>query len=202
MGEWFKQLPSKIVEFWKKYTAKQKTLFLSVVAAVIFTLVALVLLLNKTTYVTLTSFEDTAATAKAANLLEENQIKYKTSKDALTIEVDEQQLSQARLLLGENGISTSVNNTDYDWLFDNGFNTTDSEKRMKAKINLQSNMAADISNIEGVTKATVTIHIPDNVNTLTEERAKTSVSIFLTTGSNFDSNSVQAIAEYARTCVG
>lgn len=202
MGEWFKQLPSKIVEFWKKYTAKQKTLFFSVAAAVIITLVALVLLLNKTTYVTLTAFDDTAATAKAASLLEENQIKYKTSKDALTIEVDERQLSQARLLLGENGISTSVNNTDYDWLFDNGFNTTDSEKRMKAKINLQSNMAADISNIDGVTKATVTIHIPDNVNTLTEERAKTSVSIFLTTGSNFDSNSVQAIAEYARTCVG
>lgn len=104
--------------------------------------------------------------------MEENQIKHKVSKDALTIEVDEQQLSQARLLLGENGISTSVNNTDYDWLFDNGFNTTDSEKRMKAKINLQSNMAADISNIEGVTKATVTIHIPENVNTLTEEPAK------------------------------
>lgn len=202
MGEWFKQLPSKIVEFWKKYTAKQKTLFFSVAAAVIFTLVALVLLLNKTTYVTLTSFEDTAATAKAVNLLEENQIKHRTSKDALTIEVDEQQLSQARLLLGENGISTSVNNTDYDWLFDNGFNTTDSEKRMKAKINLQSNMAADISNLEGVTKATVTIHIPENINPITEERAKTSVSICLTTGSNFDSESVQAIAEYARTCVG
>lgn len=68
MGEWFKQLPSKIVEFWKKYTAKTKTLFFSVAAAVIITLVALVLLLNKTTYVTLTSFEDTAATARAVSL--------------------------------------------------------------------------------------------------------------------------------------
>ena len=35
MGEWFKQLPAKIVEFWNKYTAKQKTLFLSIVAAVV-----------------------------------------------------------------------------------------------------------------------------------------------------------------------
>ena len=25
MGEWLKQLPSKIFEFWNKYTTKQKT---------------------------------------------------------------------------------------------------------------------------------------------------------------------------------
>ncbi len=202
MGEWFKQLPSKIVEFWKKYTVKQKTLFFSVAAAVVITLVALILLLNRTTYVTLSSFEDTAATAQAVNILNENGITNRTSKDALTIEVDENQLSEARLLLGENGISTNTNNTDYDWLFDNGFNTTDSEKRMKAKINLQSVMAMDISNIDGIVKASVTIHIPENVSTLTAEKAKTSVSISITTGTDFDENSVQAIAEYARTCVG
>ena len=71
MGEWFKQLPAKMLEFWNKYTAKQKTLFFSVIAAVVISLVALFLILNRTTFVKLATFEDASATAKATNLLEE-----------------------------------------------------------------------------------------------------------------------------------
>ncbi|MDE6024470.1 MAG: hypothetical protein K2G45_03360 [Lachnospiraceae bacterium] len=202
MGEWFKQLLAKIVEFWKKYTTKQKTLFISVAAAVIITLVALFFVLNRTDYVTLASFENTAATAAAVNLLNENGITNRTSKDALTVEVAEDQLSRARLLLGENGISTNINKTDYDWMFDNSFNTTDSEKRLKAKINLQSTMANDIASMDGISKASVTINIPENKSSLTPNQASTSVSVMITVGSSFNENNVQGIAEYVRTCVG
>ena len=104
MREWFSQLPSKIVEFWKKYTKRQKALFFSVLAAVLVAVIALVAILNRTSYVVLSTFEDTATAAQAANLLEDNSITYKVSDDALKIEVDENQVSQARLLLGENGI--------------------------------------------------------------------------------------------------
>ena len=140
MAQWFRQLPQRIVEFWKKYTRRQKTLFFSVAAAVIITLVALFMILNRTSYVRLASFKDSGAAAQAANLLEENNITYRVSDDALSIDVNEKQQSDARLLLGQNGISYNSNNTDYTWLFDNSFNTTDSEKKLKAKINLQSTM--------------------------------------------------------------
>lgn len=202
MRERFKQFPARIVEFWNKYTTKQKTLFFSVAAAVLITLIALVVLLNRTTYTRLAVFEDTAAAAQAANLLEENGITIKVSNDALSIDVDEGQLSKARLLLGENGISPSINDTDYDWLFDNSFNTTDSEKKLKAKINLQSTMENDISNIDGISKASVTINLPDNTNTIYSNDASTSVSIMITTSANFNKESVQGIAEYAKSCVG
>ncbi len=202
MAEWFKQLPSKIVEFWNKYTIKQKTLFFSVAAAVIFTLVGLILILNRTTYVTLATFEDTAACAQAVNVLEENLVTVKVSDDALSIEVDESQLSEARLLLGENGITASTNLTDYEWLFDNSFNTTDSEKKLKAKITLQSEMAADIASIEGVQKASVTIDLADNSNSIYSSDESTSVSILLTTDGNFKADSANTIAEYAKNAVG
>ena len=133
MREWFSQLPSKIVEFWKKYTKRQKALFFSVLAAVLVAVIALVAILNRTSYVVLSTFEDTATAAQAANLLEDNSITYKVSDDALKIEVDENQVSQARLLLGENGIGTNNGQSDYDSLFNNSFNTTDSEKKLKAK---------------------------------------------------------------------
>ena len=140
MREWFSQLPSKIVEFWKKYTKRQKALFFSVLAAVLVAVIALVAILNRTSYVVLSTFEDTATAAQAANLLEDNSITYKVSDDALKIEVDENQVSQARLLLGENGIGTNNGQSDYDSLFNNSFNTTDSEKKLKAKLYKQSEM--------------------------------------------------------------
>lgn len=70
-------------------------------AAVLVAVIALVAILNRTSYVVLSTFEDTATAAQAANLLEDNSITYKVSDDALKIEVDENQVSQARLLLGE-----------------------------------------------------------------------------------------------------
>ena len=53
-------------------------------------------------------------------------------------------MSQARLLLGENGIGTNNGQSDYDSLFNNSFNTTDSEKKLKAKLYKQSEMERDI----------------------------------------------------------
>ncbi len=202
MREWIRQLPAKILEFWKKYTARQKMLFFSVLAALIITLVALVWLLNRTSYVTLAVFDDTAATAQAVTLLDENGITNKVSKDALTIEVDEKQISQARLLLGENGISASYSGVDNDWLFNNSFNTTDSEKKLKAKIKLQSDMATTISSIDGISKASVTINLPDNTNTIYSKDESVSVSIMLTINGNFKKESANTIAEYAKGCVG
>lgn len=202
MGEWFKQLPQKLVEFWKKYTTKQKTLFFSVAAAIIITLVALFMLLNRTTYVTLSTFEDTASAAEAVNLLEENAFDVRVSNDALTVEVAEEQLSRARLLLGENGISNIISDVDTDWVFDNSFNTTDSEKKLKAKILLESEMETDLRNIEGISKASVTVDMPASTSTIYSSEVDPSVSIMITTNGSFQQESAQTIAEYAKSCVG
>ena len=182
MREWFSQLPSKIVEFWKKYTKRQKALFFSVLAAVLVAVIALVAILNRTSYVVLSTFEDTATAAQAANLLEDNSITYKVSDDALKIEVDENQVSQARLLLGENGIGTNNGQSDYDSLFNNSFNTTDS--------------------MQGVTKASVTINLPESTNTVYASDQTASVSIMLTINGDYNQESTNAIVEYAKTCVG
>ncbi|MBQ7706824.1 MAG: hypothetical protein IJT72_03485 [Lachnospiraceae bacterium] len=202
MREWFRQLPAKIVEFWNRYTAKQKTLFFSVVAAVIITLVALFVILNRTSYTRLATFDNSAQTAEAEALLKENGIKHRVSDDALSIDVDEKKIAEARLLLGQNGISASASSVDNSWLFDNSFSTTDSERKLKAKIKLEADMEADIKSMEGVTKASVTIDLPDSSSSIYNNEKSTTVSIMLTTNSNFKNESVSGIAEYARTCVG
>ncbi|MBE5952984.1 MAG: hypothetical protein E7257_02350 [Lachnospiraceae bacterium] len=202
MGEWFKQLPKKLAEFWNKYTARQKVLFFSVAAAVLITLVALFFLLNRTTYVTLSVFEDTGATAEAATLLEENGIDIKVSNDALKIDVAEEQVSQARLLLGQNGITTTTSDIDLTWLYDNSFNTTDSEKKLKAKMYLENCMETDLKAMDGIAKASVTIDLPASTSSIYTDEQEPSVSIMITTDANFGQEAALTIAEYAKSCVG
>ena len=202
MGEWFKQLPKKLAEFWNKYTARQKVLFFSVAAAVVITMVALFILLNRTTYVTLSVFEDTGATAEAATLLEENGIDIRVPNDALKIEVAEEQVSQARLLLGQNGITTTSSDIDLSWLYDNSFNTTDSEKKLKAKMYLENCMETDLKAMDGIAKASVTIDLPASTSSIYTDEQEPSVSIMITTDANFSQEAALTISEYAKSCVG
>lgn len=199
--DFFKGLPAKAVEFWNKYTSKQKTIIISVLAVVVFTLVALVWFSTRTHYVTLATFESTTDAAAAKNYLDESDIdfKYQISSDALTISIDEKQLSEARLVLGENGV-TETAQEDYDWMFNNGFTTTDSERQLKAKITLQNTMATDIRSMDGIKSAAVRINLPES--TLFEQEKDASASIMLTTTTDLSEESVEGIASYVANSLG
>ena len=58
-----KQIPKRIAEIWKKYSAKQRAVIISTVAVVVLALIILIVILNQTKFVKLYTFEDTA-TAK------------------------------------------------------------------------------------------------------------------------------------------
>ncbi len=201
--DFLKGLPAKALEFWNKYTSKQKTIIISVLAAVIFTLVALIWFSTRTNYVALATFESTADAAEARRYLDDSDTKfnYKLSNDALTISVDEKQLSEARLVLGENGV-TETASEDYSWLFDNSFTTTDSERQLKAKITLQNTMATDIKSMDGIKSAAVRINLPDTNRTLFEDEKEASASIMLTTTEDLSEDRIEGIASYVANSLG
>lgn len=201
--DFLKGLPAKALEFWNKYTSKQKTIIISVLAAVIFTLVALIWFSTRTNYVALATFESTADAAEARRYLDDSDAKfnYKLSNDALTISVDEKQLSEARLVLGENGV-TETASEDYSWLFDNSFTTTDSERQLKAKITLQNTLATDIKSMDGIKSAAVRINLPDTNRTLFEDEKEASASIRLTTTEDISEDRIEGIASYVANSLG
>ena len=84
-----KAIQTKFVEFWNRFTSKQKTLIISISAAVIFTLVALIVLLNRTRYVELVTFDNTADAAAAKEILIQAGITPSISGNGLTFSVDE-----------------------------------------------------------------------------------------------------------------
>ncbi len=196
-----KSIQAKIVEFWNRFTSKQKTLIISISAAVILTLVALVLLLNRAKYVELVTFDNTADAAAAKEVLDEAGIQFTVSGNGLVFTVNEKDESNARLALGENNIATNRND-DLDWLFDNSMSTTDSERRLKDKIVTQNNIGSDLELIDGVKQASVQITVPDSTNSLLSQEKEASASVLLITTEDFKEESVEAIANLVATSLG
>ena len=63
MDEKLKDIQKKAVEFWKKYDKKQKTLIISVTAAVLITLIVMAVVLTRPTYKLLIECSNTVEAA-------------------------------------------------------------------------------------------------------------------------------------------
>ena len=196
-----KSIQTRIVEFWNRFTSKQKTLIVCITAAVIFTLVALIFMLNRAKYTELVTFDNTADAAAAKTVLDEAAIDYDVSSNGLTFMVNEKQESTARLKLGENNIAANKSN-DWELLFDNSMSTTDSERQLKQKLVKQNNISEELELIEGVKQASVQITIPDTTNSLLSKEKEASASILLITTDKFEESSVEGIANYVSTSLG
>ncbi len=196
-----KAIQTRIVEFWNRFTSKQKTLIVCISAAVIFTLVALVFMLNRAKYVELVTFDNTADAAEAKTVLDEAGIDITVSGDGKRFMVNEKQESKARLALGENNIATNKSD-DWELLFDNSMSTTDSERQLKQKIVKQRNIAQELELIEGVKQATVQITIPDSTNSLLSKEKEASASVLIITTDKFEESSIDGIANYVSTSLG
>ena len=68
MVERLKVLLERFLEFWNRYTSKQKTVIICVAAAVIFTLAVLFAVFSRTQYTQLEVFETTPDAAEAKQL--------------------------------------------------------------------------------------------------------------------------------------
>lgn len=196
-----KTIQTKIVEFWNRFTSKQKTLIISISAAVILTLVALIVLLNRTHYVELVTFDNTSDAAAAKEVLQEAGVDFSVSGNGLTFTVDEKNEANARLALGENNIATDKD-TDREWLFDNSMSTTDSERQLKNKIVKQNEIANHLELIEGIKQANVQITIPDSTNSLLSEEKEASASVLLITTEEMSTDSIEGIANWVATSLG
>lgn len=196
-----KTILTRILDFWNRFNSKQKTLIVSITAAVILVLVALIVLLNRTSYVDLVTFDNTSDAASAKTVLEENNIPYKVTGNGLNFTVEEKSEAKARLALGENNIATNVNK-DVDWALDNSMSTTDSERNLKQKILTQNKIGSDLELIEGIKQASVQITVPDSTNSLLSSEKETSASVLLVTTGDFDAANVEGVANYVATSLG
>ncbi|MDD6036248.1 MAG: hypothetical protein PUC30_08685 [Lachnospiraceae bacterium] len=184
MQERLKQLPKRLLEIWNKYTSKQKTIIVSVFSGVVLALAVLVVLLSRTKYVTLSTFDTTTVATGVVQLLGENGIKYKLLDDELTVEVDRKRQTDAIVLVAQSDIQKT--GFGVDDLLNTSISTTSGERLTRSHLYMQSNLKSEIEKMVGVESATINYVIQDSSTTILTAKKNTPASVFLTVNDDFD----------------
>lgn len=197
-------LKDRILEFWNRYTTKQKTIIICVLLAIFFALVLLGYFLTRPVYTDLVTLGgDTAS--EFADAMDSAGIDYEKESNSsgnTVFRVEESQYSDAMLLMGENKIMNE--GMSWDEALDNGMTTSSAEKSTKMTLALQSSIRTGLMNFEGVEDATVYINRPNDDGTIFSEKEETAVSVAfsLEKGYEMTADTATAVAIYLANAVG
>lgn len=203
MADRFKELWQKILDWWNKFTAKQKTLVVGAGTVVLLTLIILLSALNQPQYVLLASANSTKEASKIKELLDSNAVNYKMSDDGLDFKVLKKDRANANLLLGANDIQSYAYSIDN--VTNGSFSTTESDKQKKYVVYLEKQLESDfIQNFSAIEVAHVKLHIPDNDGTLIGNKEESSASIMLeiAEGAEFTEDNAAFLAKAVAKALG
>ena len=202
MPEAIQNILNRIKEWWLKFTTKQKAIIISAVAIVIIALVILAYVVTRPTWITLATATSAEQASKIKELLDGENIEYQTSQDGMTYSVKTEDEANANILLGTNSIPSkgySIND-----VIDGSFSTTEADKEKKYKLYLEEKFAKDLSALNSVEKAEVTLNIPENDGTMSskKEEGYANVILHLKGGEKMEEDTAAGIAQYVATGLG
>ena len=142
MQERIREVPKRILEWWNKFSVKQKTLIASIVVIVAIGLVIVTKVLTTPTMVTIRSCENTKEAGQVKELLEGEQIDYEVSDNGLEFKVRSQDRANAAILLGQNGIPAT--SYDINNVFEGGFSNTEADKSKRYQLYMESQLEEDL----------------------------------------------------------
>lgn len=201
MSDKLKELLNKILEWWNKFSAKQKTFIVASAAGVIITIAILATVLMQPQYVLLLECESTKESSEVVDLLEEEGLDFKVSDDGYRIDINKKHQSDASLLLGENEIQAATYTIDN--VTDGGFSTTESDKQKRYEYYMETRLANDmIAKFSTVESAVVDISIPENDGTLISAKEDSSAWILLELSGEFTSDMAASLAKAVAVSLG
>lgn len=192
MVERLKQIPTQLLEKWNSFTNKQKTIIISVVAAVFFAIVLLSFIISRPKMVELVSLDTTKDASEVTDVLDSAKVAYKLSDGSKTISVDKKDYSNALLLLGKNDIPATT--MSLDDAFNSSFSTTESEKSKRWLLYQENQIRTMLIAINGIKDAVVNISSKTSENTILEENQEVSASVLITTTKDFSDGTPETIA--------
>lgn len=199
--EKLKELGNRIMEWWNRFTTKQKTLIVMVAVALVMAIAILVMVLNQPQYVLLMECEDTTQGAEVKDLLEEEGLDYTVSDDGLEFKILKSQKSDAELLLGANSLRSAGYSIDN--VADGGFSTTESDKQRKYVLYLEKYLEDNmLENFSAIKSANVTLNIPENTGTLIDSGEEAYASVVLELKDEFSTESAAYLARAVATAIG
>ncbi len=192
MADKLKEILHKILEWWNKFTSKQKTIIVSITAAVVFTFAIIIYVFTRPSYEELITCDDTAEAAELVEILESAGITHRESDNGLTIEVERSQRSVAYLAMGSAGyVPNALKLSDY---YDTSMSTTASDREKYYKDYLQAELEAAFVQIDAVEAAQVMLDLGPQNGTLIAQESEGSAYIQLTLSDTAAFSSANATA--------
>ncbi len=200
MADRLKAILNRILEWWNKFSPKQKTIIVCAFAGVIIAIGVVSYVLTRPQYAVVKICESTAVAAEVTELLDSNEITNYTSDDALTIYVLKDQISDARLVLGANDISSE--GFGIEDVTSGGFSTTESDKQKRYVFYKEGKMEEDLEANGFVKKAHVTLTVPEDDGTLISQNLESSASVVLELAGDMPQEVASSLAHYIATALG
>lgn len=197
---WLRSLPPKFMNWWEKFTIRQKITIIGLSVAVIAAIIVLISVLAKPNYVVVYTAANESDAQEAIDLLKSNSIECFTDKEGLEISINEKDYTQAKLLLGSNSFFVD------DWGIDNvtsgGFTTTEADKQKRYIVYLEKQFEHDLKFYDFVRTAHVTLNIPEDNGTLIAQNKEKSATVLLELNGDCSQDMAASIARSVATALG
>lgn len=179
MVDRLKEILQKILDWWNKFTSKQKTIIVSITAAVIFTFALIIYFISRPDYIQLYACSNSVEAARIVEILNGSGIRHRESDDGLIIEVDASQRAIATYAMASSGYipDTMPKRSDY---VDTSISTTASDREKQAVDYMAASLKYAFESIEAVESAYVLLDPGPQNGTLIAQESEGSAYIQLT----------------------
>lgn len=200
MADRLREIPAKIMEWWNKFTTRQKSIIIGIVAVTIFAFAILMYTMSQPKYTTLMTCENTTQAAEVVEILEGAGIEHRESADGLKIEVEESQKSDASLALGSAGFMPDQ--FTLQEALSGSMSTTASDKEKYYTAYLESSITQTLNSMSAVKSAKVHLNPAKQDGTLSAEKKESSAFIQLELDGTFTSANAANMAKAVATFLG
>lgn len=198
MQETFEQMSNQVTEKWGNLSKMQKVKIFVGITAIIITL-GVIALISKPQMKILYRNLDLKQASEVTDVLTEQKIKYKLLDDGATIQVDEKQLDEAKLILAREDVPKGQ--YTFDDAITNTMSTTQDEKKAKMNHLKQVELQGILESMEDIEKAQVTLVIPEEKNSFIQSKKQSSASVLLTLHNELTSKQIEGIARLISSSV-
>ncbi len=187
---------------WTSFDKKIKIIIIAVFAVVLISLIVVIALTSATRYGVLYTGASQTETAEIITVLQSelgvSDVKFNANGEIL---VPENQVESLRAQLSVKGYPKSTFNYDI-WDSSVGLFSTDFDKRVKEKQQLQENLRATLCMYDGVESAVVILNIPDtNDYVISNTKEEAGASVVLTLNKALSNESINGIYNLVKTAV-
>ncbi len=204
MQERIKEIPTRFVEFWNKYTGKQKTIIIAVVCVILLAIGLTAYFVSRPTWVKFEAFANVDDANAMSDALDDAGIKWKASNDGMTLYVHDEDYTNALYTMSDNNLV----DTGFSWdkAFDNSMSTTESEKSQKRILALQSEIRNSMLHYSFIEDADVFIDVPETTYSVLDEEGDTSITAQITANKENEdlltAETAQSLAYWLANAVG